>query len=177
MVLAAVQPIMEAKAPVPLAGLTGWVIVYSPTYHFQAGLVYKNGAVEPQQVSLKTVKVPKKTLDTKVDDTNTTNLTAQPTCISVTTCGYVGPYLSNCITDVYCVEGGGGDGGGGGGDGGGWGGGGGQSSIPNMPLTMPKQTGAGGCVPASLAQKKLALCSNGKNASQIEGDMFLYGVQ
>jgi len=62
-----------------------------------------------------------------------------------------------------------------GGTSGGSGSGPGPTSIPKMPQKMPKQLGVGGCVPASLTQVKLALC--GGVESQIEGSMFLYGMQ
>jgi hypothetical protein len=125
-----------SKAPVPLESLTGWVLVYSAAYRFQAGLVYKNGAVQPQQVRIQ----PNKAATTKPSGTPTTNYVA-PICVTVTVCGYAGDTPSTCQTDTYCGgtggddgdNGGGGYGGGDGGSGGGGGSGGsgGNDSSPN----------------------------------------------
>ena len=184
--LQAVQPFIINQQPVSVSNLTGWVLIYSPIYRYQVGLVYQDGLVQPQRIQLKEVQ--SKTLISSTQqaqsDPNLPITYLRDNCIQVTTCGTVNGVDAGCITYTVCSDNppppppGSGGGGGGGGP---WGGttGPDKTSVPGMPktMTMPKQITPGTCVPSSLAQVKLSLCGGGQKPGMVEGEMWKYGIQ
>lgn len=112
--LVVAQPVFLSTPIVHIDDFTGWLLTYSPDYDYETGLVYKEGTLQPVRIQIH------RGVLTENGQTSTANRSAE--CITVSTCGYVNGYLSNCIYDTYCGSGGGGIGGGGGGSGGGGGG-------------------------------------------------------
>ena len=115
--LNAVQPVLKGKPTATLNSVTAWVIIYSPAYKYEVGYVYKNGALQEERVELNGQT-------SRNSSGQIQNKTTLLQYITVTTCGYVNGYLSNCITETYVIDtgsGGGSDGGSGSGGGGGGG--------------------------------------------------------
>ena len=174
----------------------GLVLLYSADYHYLTGRQFRNGQLLPGASRL--VFLPYNGNGGNKSNgpspgTSTQSRTTGGACTDwydgttgayITTTGDCGLYVDNGSYDPNLIDYGNGgtpadiilNGPGGyGGTGGTGSSGTGPTSVPGMPQTMPKQLGVGGCVPASLTQVKLALC--GGVESQIEGAMFLYGIQ
>lgn len=76
--------------------------MYSPTYAYQNGYVYSNGAVQSQQVSLQS-------RDTTEPDKSNNRLLVVTSCATTTTCGTVtvsnsGSPTTNCASSTSCGQ-------------------------------------------------------------------------
>lgn len=188
---------MSGQPAAPAQG-EGLVMLYSADYRYVTGRKFRNGQLLPSAPRL--VFRPyhgnsgNKSQGTAQGTPAQSRATSGGACTDwydgstgayITTTGDCGLYVDNGSYDPNLIDYGNGGtpadilsgpSGYGGGSGGG-GGGGGYTSVPGMPATMPKQTGTGTCVPASLAQVKLSLCGGTQTLGQIEGAMDLYGIQ
>lgn len=135
-VVLATQQLIAQQPPTQLLGLTGWVMLYSPTYHYQTGLIYEQGKVQPKQVRIVLKKATKASGPQPTDSHMRTNsLDNEIDCYYTIVCGYINGELSNCVPVIHCTGSIGGDGDGGGGD---WGGGGGGGSGPTNTQSIDK---------------------------------------